>query len=90
MSILTQDEQETCFNIVASDRSKIHVFTDDPVWIGRLDKISTAIKVTGEGKEYILRADQLVVRKGKKQVSEAQRAQMSERMRKLRSVLSTA
>ena len=59
------------------------------IWIARLDKISEAIRVTGEGKEYILRIDQLVVRKGKKHMSDEQRAAMSERMRKLRSVQGT-
>jgi len=86
MGNLTLEEQETCFNIIANDRNKVHVFSDDPVWIARLDKISEAIRVTGECKEYILRIDQLVVRKGKKHVSEEQRVAMSERMRKLRSV----
>lgn len=90
MANLTQDEQETCFSIVASDRKLIHVFSDDPVWMARLDKIATFVRVTGEGKEYTLRDDQLVVRKGKKQMSEAQKAQMSERMRNMRRTLSTA
>ena len=84
MGNLTLEEQETCFNIIANDRNKVHVFSDDPVWIARLDKISEAIKVTGEGKEYILRIDQLVVRKGKKHVSEEQRANMSKRLAMLR------
>ena len=89
MGNLTLEEQETCFNIIASDRSKVHVFTDDPVWIARLDKVSEAVRNTGEGKEYILRIEQLVVRKGKKHMSDEQRAAMSERMRKLRSVQGT-
>lgn len=89
MSNLTLEEQETVFNIIANDRNKVHVFSDDPIWIARLDKISEAIRVTGEGKEYILRIDQLVVRKGKKHMSDEQRAAMSERMRKLRSVQGT-
>lgn len=89
MSNLTLEEQETVFNIIANDRNKVHVFSDDPIWIARLDKISEAVRVTGEGKEYILRIDQLVVRKGKKHMSDEQRAAMSERMRKLRSVQGT-
>lgn len=83
MANQTTDEQETMFNVVASDRNTIHVFSDDPFWMRRLDKFGTFVRNTGEGKEYTLRADQLVVRAGKKQVSETQRAASVEKMRKI-------
>jgi hypothetical protein len=35
---LNPDEQETHFNIVASNRAMCEIYTDDPVWIKRLGK----------------------------------------------------
>ena len=35
---LANEERETHFNILASDRSVCQVFTDDPVWYARLTK----------------------------------------------------
>lgn len=89
MNELSNAERETHFNIMADDRSKVYVFSDDPVWMQRLDRIATGA-AHGSGKKYELRIDQLVVRKGKKQVSEAQRAQLSARMRSMRHAHSTA
>ena len=86
MANQTLDEQETHFSIIASDRKVIHVFSDDVVWMARLDKIATFVRNTGGGKEYTLRADQLLVRKGKRQMSDAQKAAAGERMRRIRPV----
>lgn len=83
MANQTLDEMETVFCIVASDRDVVTVFSDDPFWMRRLDKIGTFVRNTGEGKEYTLRADQFVVRAGKRQVSETQRAAATENMRKI-------
>lgn len=33
------DEQETTFTIEATDRTTIHVFTNDSVWIARIEKL---------------------------------------------------
>ena len=76
-------EQETHLNMTADDRQTWEVFTDDPVMIARLDKISDAIKTVGEGKTYRLRADQVLLRKGKRSVSDAQRKKLAERMKRL-------
>ena len=83
LNALSNFERETHFNIMADDRSKVHVFSDDPVWIARLDKIATGV-LSGTGKKYELRIDQLHVRKGKKTMSDAQKAQLSTRMAQLR------
>lgn len=80
---LSNVERETHFNITADDRSSVEAFSDDPVWMARLDKIAAGIP-HGGGKKYKLHIDQLVVRKGKKTMSEAQRVQIAERMRQLR------
>lgn len=90
MANQTADEMETMFNIVASDRNTVLVFSDDPVWMRRLDKLGTFVRNTGEGKEYTLRIDQLVVRSGKRQVSETQRAAATETMRKIHMARQTA
>lgn len=69
--MLTVAERETRFSMMGDDHGTWDVFTDDPFWIARLDKIATAWKENGEGRWYTLRADQVVVRIG---VSEAKKA----------------
>ena len=65
---LTNAERETHFNMVAEDRTTWYVFTDDPVWIRKMDKCpgATLIRETGEGKEYTLPANWLGVRPPRK------------------------
>jgi len=75
-------EQETHLNMTGDDRQTWEVFTDDPVWIARLDKISEAIKTVGEGKLYRLRTDQVVLRKGKRQLTDEQKAAMALRLKR--------
>ena len=69
--MLTIAERETHLNMTGDDHGTWDVFTDDPFWIARLDKIATAWKVNGEGRWYKLRSDQVVVRVG---ISEAKKA----------------
>ena len=69
--MLTVAERETHLNMTGDDHGTWDVFTDDPFWIARLDKIATAYKVNGEGRWYKLRSDQVVVRVG---ISEAKKA----------------
>lgn len=83
MADLLLEERETHLNLIAADRSTWEVYTDDPVMIKRLDKIVTAIKTTNNGKFYQLRSDQVVLRKGKRAVSDAQRIQAAKRMKQL-------
>lgn len=68
--MLTAGERETRFSMMGDDHIQWDVYTDDPMWISRLDKFATAYKTNGEGRWYTLRADQVVVRAG---ISEAKR-----------------
>lgn len=77
------DHRETHFGMTAVNHEEWVVFTDDPYWIRRLDRIATG-KPVGAGKQYILRADQVLVRAGKRQVSAEQRQKSAERMNLLR------
>ena len=79
---LSSMEQETHFNITGDNRDVVHVFSDDSMWIRRLDKLATGTSC-GAGKKYELNIDQLVIRKGKRSVSDASRLASAERMRRL-------
>lgn len=82
---LTLQEQETHLNMTADDRGTWYCYTDDPVMIRRLDSIGADLtkREAHGGCHYVLRADQLLLRKGKRQVSEAQRQAAGERMRQM-------
>ena len=45
--MLTVAERETRLSMTGDDHGTWDVFTDDPFWIARLDKIATAWKVNG-------------------------------------------
>lgn len=75
------EERETHFSMASDDRSRWVVFTDDPYMIRRLDRITVAVRVCGAGKEYILTSDQVLIRAGKRQLSEEARARMTSRLR---------
>lgn len=79
MDELQPEERETHFNMTGDDHQQWAVFTDDPYWIRRLDKITVG-KQVGNGKEYTLRADQVLVRTGKKQLSDEAKAAMNQRL----------
>ncbi len=77
MSIkLTLEEQETHLNMTADNRGMWAVYSDDPVMMRRLESIGAQLvrEERSGGRHYELRADQVVLRKGKRQLSEAQRA----------------
>jgi len=74
-SNLAPDERETCLSMTGDDHSTWVVFTDDPFWIRRLDKIATAYQELGEGRMYRLDAGQVSIRR-KRQVSAAERARL--------------
>lgn len=84
---MTNSERETCLNMTADDHSTWLVFSDDPYWMRRLDSIAEFVRNVGEGKEYRLRADQLTLRRGKRQLSEAQRAKLAKRLAAMRNPL---
>jgi hypothetical protein len=87
---LSNAERKTHLNMVADDRNTWIVFSDDPVMMRRLDAIAEVLPGGSSGKHYRLRADQVSFRKGKKQLSEARRAQLADRMRSLRRSTVTA
>lgn len=61
--MLTAAERETRFSMMGDEHGTWEVFTDDPMWVSRLDKIATAYKTNGEGKWYKIPANQIVIRK---------------------------
>ena len=61
MTALTAAERETRLSMMGDDHETWHVFTDDPFWIARLDKIATAWKENGEGRWYKIPARQVTL-----------------------------
>ena len=70
--MLTIAERETHLNMTGDDHGTWDVFTDDPFWIARLDKIATAYKVNGEGRWYKIPANQVTIKAPPKPPTEAQ------------------
>jgi hypothetical protein len=59
---IDNDSRETHLNQSASDHNTWHIFTDDPYWIRRLDKVGELVRETGQGREYKLQGNQVIVR----------------------------
>jgi hypothetical protein len=79
---LQPDERETHLNMTGDNHAEWEVFTDDPYWIRRLEKMGIQpVAKVGFGFKYKLSADQVLIRKGKRHVSEATRTAMRERLR---------
>lgn len=76
------DHRETMFNMTADNHGEWECFTDDPYWIRRFEKLGIKPwKSVGDGFKYKLRADQVLVRAKKREVSEENRRKFAERMR---------
>lgn len=94
MTKLTNEERETiiCFN--AADRETVHVFSDDPVWMRKLERAGAVVtkEHPSGGKEYSLERRQVSIRKlaGKKVMSDEQRQKARERMHKMLEAKRTA
>jgi hypothetical protein len=89
---LTPEESETHLNMTADNRGVWHVYSDDAVMQRRLEAVdATLINITpdGNGKFYELRAHQVTFRKGKRVLSDERKAELSARMRSLRSATVT-
>jgi len=82
-NILDPSERETHISMAGDDHTQWLVFSDDPFWQRRLDRIAVGAPA-GAGKMYVLRAEQVLLRKGKRLVTDAQRAAMAERARFMR------
>jgi hypothetical protein len=78
---LSNEERETHLNMVANNRGEWKVFSDDPVMIRKLDKMSTAIMVRDGGKYYTLKKSQVTLRK-EVVLTPEQRKAISERAKK--------
>ena len=86
----TLQEQETILNMTADDRGRWHVFCDDPVMIRTFERIDAEfVRDVGVGKEFILRSDQVFLRKGKRKMSDEQRAAAVKRLNNSRTVSSS-
>lgn len=74
------DEMETTFTIEATDRSVVHVYSNDLVYQRRLERVGCMPYRTAEdgGKFYKLSAKQLSIRKP---MSDAQKQKLAERLR---------
>ena len=91
---LTNEERETTLSMVADDRNTWIVFSDDPVMVARFRRIG-AKEVEGRkgetGVHFTLDASQVLLRKGKRKLSDEARAASAERLRagKLKSTVSS-
>ena len=85
MTALTAAERETRLSMMGDDHGTWNVFTDDPMWIDRLDKIATAYRVNAEARWYKIPARQVTLRAPAKPLTETQieaRRKSGERLRK--------
>lgn len=84
-------ETETTFNQCADDRSKWRVYSADPVMIRKMESIGAVLLRQyddGVGRLYEIRADQLTLKKGKRQLSPESRERLAERLRTMRAAQS--
>lgn len=82
---MTNEERETHLNMTGDDHNQWELFTDDPYWMRRMEKLGIEpIKQVGEGFTYTVLAEQVSFRKGKRKLSEAQRQKLADRMRSMR------
>ena len=63
MSALTKEDQETLITMDANNRSVWKVYTSDPTFITKLDKIAVCKKSSDWGNHYELDARQVLLRK---------------------------
>ncbi len=81
---LHPEERETHLNMNGDEHGSWELFTDDAYWIRRLAKLGIQpVATVGAGHKYNLSADQVLIRKGKRMVSEAQRLASAERFKNL-------
>jgi hypothetical protein len=92
---LEPEEQETHLNMMGDKPDEWTMFTDDHVWITRMDKLVKKgyvppPRIVGSGKEYKLRANQVSVNRGiTRNYSPEYRAQKSQLARLLPKKAST-
>ena len=78
---LSNAERETILTQTADDRGAWHIFTDDPIMERRLQRIGATRLASRPGSaEFELRADQVLIRGGKRHVSAEQRRAAGQRL----------
>lgn len=82
MDALTNAEREVHLSMVADKHDTWEVYSDDPMWVARLDKIATAYKVSAIGKWYRLTAGQVTIKKERLPMTDEQRKAATERLAK--------
>ena len=84
---LSLEDMETTFSISATDRKVVHAWSDDPVWIAKLDKMAKATESYQDGtsKFYVLPLNEytFTVRK-KRKMSAEERRKSAERLKGIR------
>lgn len=83
INTLSNEERETHLNMTGDDHSMWHVFTDDPYWVRRLERVgATLVRETATGREYRLPANQLSIRKPstRREMSESEKQALVERL----------
>lgn len=80
------DEQETTFTIDATDRSLVRVYSNDPVFIARLEKVGAKVhrRADDGGMFYDLPANQLTLRNPRQPMPPEQRAAAAARLARIR------
>ena len=74
MDKLTVEDQETLITMDAVDRSVWHVYSSDPSYIAKLNKIAEPVRVDDWGTTYELSARQVLLRNVPKPKTAAQLA----------------
>lgn len=83
----TQAETESALMQTADDRSVWRMYTADPVVIRKMEAIDAELLRDyddHQGKLFLVRADQVIFRRGKRQLSETSKAALVERLHEAR------
>lgn len=87
MSKLPKEERETVISIDASNRETCIVYSSDPVYQRKLEKIGAEIiHMDDWGKHYRLPANQVSLRKARKPLTEEQKEAAAERLKSTRAL----
>jgi DNA-binding ferritin-like protein len=80
------ESRETHLSMTGNNHKTWHVFTDDPYWIARLDKVAELVSEAKQGREYRLQANQVIIRVVPKKIvlSDEQREELRQRMLRVR------
>ena len=79
----SNEDRETHLSLVASNRVTWEVYTEDPVMIRRLDKITNRVRETLTGVYYKLDKSQVSLKK-KRVLTEEQRKALQQRAKNMR------